>query len=475
MSAGSGAEGRRPGRWPDYRAVWRWHFYAGLFCIPFVIWLAITGSIYLWQPQVNAWLDQPYAHLLQPGRARLSPSAEVGAALRSQPGAALHAYQLPVTPDGAAQVLVGRGQGQVRVWVHPVTGAVAKSTPEDQRFMKVVFRLHGELLAGDKGSILVELAASWAIVMILTGVYLWWPRGAQGLAGTLYPRLHLRGRALWRDLHASTGLWVSAFALFLLLSGLPWAKSWGGNLQVVRAVAGRAMVRQDWTTGRSSELAERAALSRGSLAGQQAAKSDGEHGEHAGMHGTAAAMAPDPPDGYRALDRTVPTVAALALPAPVLVTPALREQGPWTARSDTPNTPRRVNLTLDPGTGAVLKRETFGQRNWLDQAIGVGIAAHEGQLFLGNQIISLLTAAGLLLIAVSGAMMWWRRRPDGVLGAPVPAGEPRFAVGLAAIVVVLGVLLPLLGASLVAVFLAERFVLRRMPGVNTWLGLRGAT
>jgi uncharacterized iron-regulated membrane protein len=30
-------------RWPDYGAVWRWHFYAGLFCIPFILWLACTG------------------------------------------------------------------------------------------------------------------------------------------------------------------------------------------------------------------------------------------------------------------------------------------------------------------------------------------------------------------------------------------------------------------------------------------------
>ena len=36
-----------------YNAIWRWHFYAGLFCIPFVIWLALTGSIYLWRPQID--------------------------------------------------------------------------------------------------------------------------------------------------------------------------------------------------------------------------------------------------------------------------------------------------------------------------------------------------------------------------------------------------------------------------------------
>ena len=26
-----------------YRAVWRWHFYPGLLCLPFVLWLAATG------------------------------------------------------------------------------------------------------------------------------------------------------------------------------------------------------------------------------------------------------------------------------------------------------------------------------------------------------------------------------------------------------------------------------------------------
>ena len=32
-------------RWPDHRTVWCWHFYAGVVCIPFVLWLAATGSM----------------------------------------------------------------------------------------------------------------------------------------------------------------------------------------------------------------------------------------------------------------------------------------------------------------------------------------------------------------------------------------------------------------------------------------------
>jgi hypothetical protein len=50
----------------DHRSVWRWHFYAGLFCIPFVLWLAITGTIFLFKPQIERYLDKPYDHLFDP-------------------------------------------------------------------------------------------------------------------------------------------------------------------------------------------------------------------------------------------------------------------------------------------------------------------------------------------------------------------------------------------------------------------------
>lgn len=51
-------------RWPDYRAVWRWHFYAGIFCIPFVVVLAISGAIYLFKADIEGWAERSLAILL---------------------------------------------------------------------------------------------------------------------------------------------------------------------------------------------------------------------------------------------------------------------------------------------------------------------------------------------------------------------------------------------------------------------------
>ena len=56
----------------------------------------------------------------------------------------------------------------------------------------------------------------------------------------------------WRDLHGVTGFWISGLALFLLFSGLPWAKFWGDYFRNVTALTGTAVARQDWTNGQRS-------------------------------------------------------------------------------------------------------------------------------------------------------------------------------------------------------------------------------
>lgn len=57
---------------------------AGVFCIPFVIWLSITGSIYLFRPQIERWLDRPYDHLQLEG-ARATPEQIAQAAVAAVP------------------------------------------------------------------------------------------------------------------------------------------------------------------------------------------------------------------------------------------------------------------------------------------------------------------------------------------------------------------------------------------------------
>ncbi|MBY8827058.1 PepSY-associated TM helix domain-containing protein [Hephaestia mangrovi] len=438
-------------RW--YNAVWRWHFYAGLLCVPLVLWLAATGTIYTWRPQIEAWLDRPYEHLAPHGPLA-SPDAEVAAALAAVPGARLHKYQLPAAPDDAVQIVVGSVGGETRVWLDPTTTRVLKVEREERRPMRLVFHLHGELLAGPAGSVLVETAACWAIVMLLTGLYLWWPRGRRGLAGVLYPRLRGGKRVFWRDLHAVSGIWVSVAALFLIVTGLPWAQAWGSYLREIRQVTGTLDGPVDWTIGgRHPGAADDPML--------------GDHAEHGGM--TMRHAAPRPGE----LARVIAAVRPLHIAGPVLIAPPLAGRAGWTATSDAADRPLRSEAVIDGATGAVLATRGFAQRHWIDRLVGYGIAIHEGAFFgLANQIAGTVTALLLAALSVSGVVMWWRRRPTGSLGAPVPLRRPRFGGVLIAAIVALGLYLPMFGVTLIAVLLVERLLLRHLPGARRWLGLK---
>lgn len=434
-----------------YRTIWRWHFYAGLIVVPFILFLSLTGAIYLFKPQIDAWEESRWRNL--PTAGAVAPSVQVDAALAALPGARFHKYRIPEAPGDAAFVHLGLPDGETMrdVVVSPQGRVLAIVDPE-ARIAPTVARLHGSLLMGLPGGLIVETAASWAIVMILTGLYLWWPRG-RGLAGVVWPRLRRSGRTFWRDLHAVTGFWVAGLALVTLASGLPWTDGWATAFRFVRAEMGlTSKGGQSWKGGINLHA---------------------DH-DHAAMMRDLAAPGAPPVIG---LDQIVTMARAERLPYPAYVSPpfAPARFGPpngnvWRAASEAQNRPLIRKIDYDATTGAIIRREGFADKHPIDRVINYGIAWHEGQLFgWVNQLIGLLTALALFAVAASGIVMWWRRRPDGVLGAPPAPSEVRLR-WVAGITLGLALLLPMLALSLLVVFLIDRLVLARWKPAARWLG-----
>lgn len=418
-----------------YRSIWRWHFYAGIFCIPFVILLAITGAIYLFKPYYENWQESQY-HGLSVTPQALLPNQQIAAALAEIPEGKLLNYRLPQAADEAVMISVQADQIW-HVFVNPYTGEVVGKQASNDKLMNIVKTIHGELLLGNLGSILVELAACWAIVLIITGLYLWWPRSNRGIAGVLYPRIRQGNRVFWRDLHAVTGIWISSLALFLLITGLPWALVWGSALKEVRSFELKP-AQQDWTQSRQQEH----------------------------QHWRAQAS-----DVFDLTPAVLAKAQALQLAPPVELSVANAHHHTWKASSQTPNRPLRADVWIQHD-GNIEKQSGFAEKQLLDRAIGVGIAAHEGYLFgWFNLLLGVLTCAGLILISVSGFILWRKRKPDAVLGAP-PARPTNAGVVIIGITVTLGILLPVMGISLAALLLLEFFVLRRFNGLGQWLGLQ---
>ncbi len=91
-----------------YRAVWRWHFYAGLMVLPFMVLLAITGGLYLFHNEIDALWHRDLKQVAVRDTAPLPPGRLIDAALGMQPGTALK-ITMPARPN-----LVRRGDGEDR-------------------------------------------------------------------------------------------------------------------------------------------------------------------------------------------------------------------------------------------------------------------------------------------------------------------------------------------------------------------------
>jgi len=229
--------------------------------------------------------------------------------------------------------------------VRPDTLEILRTEMQKSRLTSIMHDLHGELLIGDSGAIAAELAGAWAIVMAITGVYLWWPRSTAGFGGVLYPRLG-GGRRFLRDLHAVTGVRLSLFALFFLISALPWTKVWGQGFKYLRSPGETREVRQDWTTGPASEQAQRMENYRNAPAarGEAFSGASDEHAEHRrageGERRSQAGQgeASLRPTGF---DKVAALTAPLGLAGPAYISPPSPKKPNWTARSETQNRPLR--------------------------------------------------------------------------------------------------------------------------------------
>ena len=455
----------RPSGGALYLTVWRWHFYAGILVAPFVIFLAITGGIYLWKPQFEAWRYRAlFTVLAQNPTVVVSAEAQLRAAEAAMPADwRAQTFQPAFLSGQTAQVVfksnVERKQA-ITVFVNPETGCVVGQLDDKTRFMRLIHDLHGTLLAGKTGEYIVEFAASWALILFLTGLYLWWPRPRFSVWGFLLPRLRSTGRTFWRDVHAVPAVWLSAGTLFLLTTGLLWSQASGQWYRTISARLGQDTPRESASGAHRSELTGWSPPLKAGLAEKIDALASAPSG-HEGHDGGAAAAGGGRSDNALPLDRVLAIADEQHVPRPYAIALPVGERGVYSVLSDRNQAFNRTYLHLDQYSGRVLAEVRFKDFGYLAKFGLWGIIAHEGQLFgLANQILGTVAVGGVFLLAFSGLAMWWQRRPADRLFAP--ASETPLPAVVFIGTLVLGCLLPLLGASLVLGWLFDRMVMRRL-------------
>jgi uncharacterized iron-regulated membrane protein len=421
----------QPQRGGLYGRIWRWHFFAALLVVPFVLWQSLTGTLYLWHEEI-ADLAHPRLRFVEPQGTRVSYEQQYEIAKAHHPGESLAFMQVRDDPRRSTLFSFSASNGLVHpAFVDPYTGAYLGSVPPTQWLPGFTRSLHGGWPINPWGSYLLELGASWGIVMILTGLYLWWPREAQGAAGVLYPRLRSGSRIFWRDLHSVVGVYFAVIVLLFLFTALPWTSFWGEKL--LRPI--------QQATG---QVAPTAAFFGG------------------GHHGSHAAHAPPPAGPALDLESIVERARAEGARDVLEVWP-LASDRPINVRSRLDTAASEVYVRFDRQSGAVLAQARWSDYPVIPKIIATGVDLHEGKFFgRANQIFNTVVASSLVWLAITGFIGWYKRRPRGGLAVP-PKRNVALTRGAVGIGAVLCIVLPLLGLSVTAIYALDRIAGRLLP------------
>ncbi len=438
------AADQRRARTSLYRAVWRWHFFAGLFVLPFLITLSVTGALYLFRDEIDAIVHADLKRVaVQEATAPMPPSALMAAALTAHPGTAAK-ITLPATPDSSAEVTVDTLSGErLAVYVNPYDAAVLGSLPDRGTIMWTVRTLHSLKYFGPVARGLIEIAAGWSILLVLTGAYLWWPRGQSGGVVTL--RGKPAQRIFWRDLHAVLGLVLGGFIAFLAITGMPWSGVWGAKVN-------------EWANGSNFGYPS---------------------GVRVNVPMSDARMAQDGPTTWSLEQARVPLAEGGASMEPIGIDDAVSvfdglglhkgytvvfPKGPtgvFSASVYPDDLAQQRVVHLNAYSGKPLIDMSYGDYGPLGRWLEFGINVHLGQEFgLANKLVLLAVCIGNVVLAVAAGAMWWKRRPKGAMGVPpLPAERGRLA-GVAALMAVGGLAFPLVGLSFLVMLALDLLVSR---------------
>ena len=368
------------------------HLYLAVAVGLYIAMLGLTGAIMAFETDIIRLTHADLAYVT-PAPPRLS-LAELGEAVaKAYPGEKITAYNdLGDEPNLATRITVGATAASASriVYVNPYTGQVLGSSASDGGAVGMIHSIHQRLTPhrtgrDDRAKAFVSWVSVAALFLLVSGIWLWWPRMRFGIGAG-------GGRPFWYDLHATLGIAAVAFMILLATTGI--IMGFGSTTRpMLYALTGSQPV-------------------------------------------PPPKIPPPPADATPSIsvDQAL-MIAGDAMPGAKPVAISVANARAYFVLIHPPGDSFYLGqVTVDKYTGAALAAETRPAGDRLAVLIG---AIHRGDIFgLPSKVIMALASLLLAVQVVSGAVMWIKRAP---FRSQVPA---LVATAVVAAIAVCTVLLP---------------------------------
>ena len=201
----------------------RWlGFITGL--VVFIV--SITGCIFCFQDELqdamHTWRKVTVQHTVY-----LQPSALKTIALAKYPGSTAN-YIYYYGANRPAAVLANIPKKELTyIYLNPYNGHVLHTEALTANFFTVVEYIHLYLLLPPNiGQMVVGVSVIVFVILMITGIILWWPKRKADRKRSLTIKWNGRWRRINYDLHNVLGFYSVSIALLLAITGLAMAFQW---------------------------------------------------------------------------------------------------------------------------------------------------------------------------------------------------------------------------------------------------------
>ena len=429
---------------------WRLHFWSGIITAPIVLFAAFSGLLYVFTPQIESWkhasLDQVNA--IAPAQ---SLDRQIDAAQHAFPGKNIRSIIPSVDTEQTTQVIFGEKKKRVQsektaekapektaektathsntkaidtnehashqhnrastesntesnTEAHKISGPfiayinagtldVQGSIAEDGRFKEWARKLHSSFLQGESWRWIIELGACWMLFMLVSGVYLWWPRCNANWRSVFVrdrrdTNANNKSRRDWRYYHSILSISSLVLTFTIIITGITWAKYAGANFREMQSALGQS--------------SPKAPMQMRSTSNDQPRLS-------------AQAI-------YDIAQKQVPGIQ-------MQLSPPKTEDGVWRVESyDRTQPSKRFQMMVDAYSGAILYQSSWQDLPLLAKATAVGIPFHRGEFGWWNQALLAIVACSVIFAVISGFIMWLKRRKPQTISAPKVSNKALRAV-----------------------------------------------
>ncbi|MGE7687436.1 PepSY-associated TM helix domain-containing protein [Peribacillus simplex] len=437
----------------NYNRLWQWHFYAALFIAPLLITLTLSGIGYLFYTDVE---NKAYDDLFfgeSEKTEQLTIDEGIEKAVEQYKGYSVSKVILLDDPYNTRLTMTNEDGDQKYVFLDDNYEMVGSQSAK-HTFSNVMRETHSSLFVG--GTVvnyLVELAACWAIFLLFTGLYMTFK--GRALKKIQNPTKRQKNKKL----HALVGTIITIPMIIIIFTGLPWSAFMGNFIYSAaqeHPSIGIPTLKQQPPTSDMSEIPW-------ATRKNEAPTSSESHAHHVDMSAIPG-MSND--SSMLSVEQLINKVEEAHISKPYSIIYPATEEGVYTVSKGSNTGVTGLDVSpydemttyFDQYSGTLISKVSYQDYGILSKWFTWGIPLHEGHLFgWPNKLINLSVCLSFLFVIFWGIKTWLSRKKEGKFSAPSKASSG-LSIGFIIFMVVLGLVMPLFGISLIVVVIIEGII-----------------